>query len=402
MQAILIGNGYDLNLGLPTRYMDFLNTASFLLENRAKRFTTLGDIFANQFFDDKDKIKSAYTRHKKAYDDTEINQETINEIIECLDDNLWYKYFYSSFYKDLKWIDFEKEIRTVVNSFQELFECGQIKYYRKANTIPFASMCIINSFNMFDGSINISSMLKSEYLLQYPMRSGNYIIDREKIIQLLLSGLDKLSLALSLYMKCFVDDIIDKLDSASLDYKDYFSDIAITLNYTHTYEKLLENDLRKDADKRNNVYHVHGEVGKKIVLGINQDSADFVETANPIFAPFKKYFQRVMYRTDVEYMSFLKANNEMTERLNLFVMGHSLDITDKDIISELFNIANTITIYYHSEKSMADMIKNLITIFGVKKFNDFRLVKDLQFIKMDDKEAIRLNWFSQSINDDLL
>ncbi len=37
MEVLLLGNGFDLSLGLPTRYSDFLDAMNYLLKNR-KRF----------------------------------------------------------------------------------------------------------------------------------------------------------------------------------------------------------------------------------------------------------------------------------------------------------------------------------------------------------------------------
>ena len=67
-------------------------------------------------------------------------------------------------------------------------------------------------------------------------------------------------------------------------------------------------------------------------------------------------------------------------------MGHSLDITDQDIIKELFETAENITILYHDESAEAGYIANLVKIFGMEKFNEMRYVKNLSFIPQTSTE----------------
>lgn len=70
--------------------------------------------------------------------------------------------------------------------------------------------------------------------------------------------------------------------------------------------------------------------------------------------------------------------------VHLSVYGHSLDETDGDVIEELFNAANTITIYYHIKEKVPEFLRNLIRIFGKKKFDEMRLNKQLTFINIKD------------------
>ena len=50
---------------------------------------------------------------------------------------------------------------------------------------------------------------------------------------------------------------------------------------------------------------------------------------------------------------------------NIYIFGHSLDITDGDILSKLINMPNTkITIYYHDMEALSKYIPNLVKILG--------------------------------------
>ena len=68
---------------------------------------------------------------------------------------------------------------------------------------------------------------------------------------------------------------------------------------------------------------------------------------------FKKYFQRIYNKTGAEHkkwLEYIKLTSEL-EYLNhkLYIVGHSLDITDKEVLSE-FILENNIktTVYYYT------------------------------------------------------
>src|SRR5699024_1065215 len=100
--------------------------------------------------------------------------------------------------------------------------------------------------------------------------------------------------------------------------------------YTHTYESIYSEGT---------VFHLHGDTSYEIILGINSDENDTVGTIDTSFVSFKKYYQRALYETDVDYLSWLRKKPQKENKINLVVMGHSLDITDQDIISALFDMA---------------------------------------------------------------
>ena len=161
-----------------------------------------------------------------------------------------------------------------------------------------------------------------------------------------------------------------------------YSSYVVTFNYTNTFERLYQYEK---------VFHIHGNVNKSIVLGINPDKADETENIDTSFLRFKKYYQRTILESDVEYIKWLieyqtdpTAIGRSVDTISLLVMGHSLDVTDKDIIEELFGIADDITVLFHNEEAKASMIANLISIFGQKKFFELRKEKSLLFLSQAD------------------
>ena len=68
MNIFLIGNGFDLHHKFPTRYIDFLHTVHFLVQNKDDEFVTVGDVFSNDSLQETDIfIKDAYEKHGEIF-----------------------------------------------------------------------------------------------------------------------------------------------------------------------------------------------------------------------------------------------------------------------------------------------------------------------------------------------
>ena len=122
----------------------------------------------------------------------------------------------------------------------------------------------------------------------------------------------------------------------------------------------------------------------RIVLGVNSDKDDDIEEIETSFVQFKKYYQRTLYDTDTEYFNWLRRyENKPKENVHLLIMGHSLDITDEDYICDLIELSSEVTILYHNEEAKANLIKNLINIFGKEEFVRIRNKKRLEFLPLN-------------------
>lgn len=91
------------------------------------------------------------------------------------------------------------------------------------------------------------------------------------------------------------------------------------------------------------------------------------KNSNIEFIQFKKFFQRIYKGTGCLYKDWIMEcfENSFIDELNLYFIGHSLDVTDKDILSELIlcDGAKT-TIYYHNQDALGRMIANLVKVIG--------------------------------------
>ena len=105
-----------------------------------------------------------------------------------------------------------------------------------------------------------------------------------------------------------------------------------------------------------------------LVLGIDEYLDEDEKNINVEFIQFKKFFQRIYKGTGCLYKDWIKEydiENSLVDELNLYFIGHSLDVTDKDILNELIlhKSANA-TIYYHNQEALSRMITNLVKVIG--------------------------------------
>jgi len=151
---------------------------------------------------------------------------------------------------------------------------------------------------------------------------------------------------------------------------------VVNFNYTNVYEKLYQRE--KDIP----VFHIHGIAKEQnIVLGVNADADDELEQLDTRFIKFKKYFQRLEGGTDLAYAQILEIYDQMTimgAEKELYFVGHSLDVTDEDIIKELIERSDSVEIYYHSKQALTDYITNLVKLFGKREMIQMRLEKKLK------------------------
>ena len=90
-----------------------------------------------------------------------------------------------------------------------------------------------------------------------------------------------------------------------------------------------------------------------------------------------------MFETDHEYLKWLNECVETKTPYRLFSMGHSLDVTDQDIIAELFRNAKEIIILYHDVTAKRSYIANLVRMFGKDGFDTLKKDKKLTFVSLD-------------------
>lgn len=418
MNLLLLGNGFDLHFNLPTKYHNFLHTIDFLVKHYNDTVETVGDVFGDKFLRSTDKeIDVAYTKYHDSYDKIVLDKELIIEAINLARGNVWFSYLVKSFNKEIGWIDFEKEVGTVLTSFKVMFKACVENYVnmkeleRISSNVNLDKYIILNAFSFwtmpFSNNGFGAQYANLDYLEEYPYNSGLKVVNKGKVLNKLLDDFRFFSKLMRIYMLQFIDIPLNAIISEnhiSNEEKLFEADVVVTLNYTKTHELLYNS----------NATHLHGSTSGKIILGINPNDDDNLETVDTMFVPFKKYFQRAQYGTDVGFLSEMRRLNRQkllddlnnlrgTEKNHLVVFGHSLDETDKDIIMELFEISDTITIFHHSPRSKSLHMSNVIKMYGMNGFNELRTKKYLMFAEFSEKtevekmrndEAFETAWYS--------
>ena len=360
---LIVGNGFDLYHGLPTRYTDFL------------KFISYWSIFWDNY-NGEAKAQVCTPFRVKLSEQNEIIEESMRdfasyqgyykyehlEFINSHIDNLWIQYFLKKQLSSVNWIDFEGEIYNVLKLVEEYYS-EFIPEMRKRNDAPIKYIpgdmsTVINIFkkNCPEEYIDFTQGIISRRDTEKDKLKNN----KEMLLSTMKRELDDLIKCLDYYLLDFVSNI--KVERYSEQIKELSYINLLNFNYTYTYASVYgKNSLREH-------HRIHGDcLEEDMVLGIPDES--FPSTLDYIY--FQKYFQRIQKRTGNYYKSWITEPNAREKSLedvpiNVFIMGHSLADSDKGILKEIFmnDFVCKITIFYHSQLAYEQQVINLVSMFG--------------------------------------
>ena len=350
MNILVIGNGFDLAHGLPTKYTDFLEFAKriqvvFNLKGKYKY-----EKFKKEYLDGwqiDNNIKSYFGKIIKK----RLEEHIISELHYLIKDNFWLDYFIQSKdYIDQGWIDFEKEISNKIQDFDYLW-----KYNLKDYTVISGKQVDIKVYANFLECV--SKMGIEDVCCE---KDFDYIRNK------LLNDLERMIRCLEIYLSDCVATIPFK--SILEDIEQIKFDKILSFNYTDTYRSLYalyDEDLEYDF--------IHGKANilnsidsNNMVLGIDEYLTGESISKEINFIAFKKYYQRIHKETGCKYKNWVEQihSNEL-EHHNLYIFGHSLDITDGDVLRELILNENVkTTIFYYNKDVYGSQIKNLVQVIS--------------------------------------
>lgn len=309
-----------------------------------------------------------------------INNAELTEIHSMLKDNVWYSYF-DKLLKDKKmmgenWIDFESEIRSIIEYVDRRIyalseKWNDIKIINGSKLSVFAfwfHRCVIKR-NKYDEeqykNITVRDFRKESYY-----------------------DLDRLIRALEIYLSAFVEKI--ELRSKISEIENLDPDYVINFNYTNTYERNY---------KKTDIHYIHRKANAKrsakdsnLVLGIDEYWSPTKCDLHTFFTIFKKFSQRIQKRTGNDCYRYLAEIEKLYDPdkkswsgktdvdefkghpdgiSNIYIFGHSLDITDKDILSSFIgNEATSVTVYCLDKGTEGELIANTIKLIGEKALVD--------------------------------
>jgi len=400
MNILVIGNGFDLAHGLPTKYTDFLT----VMENAKNEYEEC--LKQARFIDFADKIKQLSKKcftlediiHKKegflAYSTSldrqpgilaeeevcywyikkymlfsnfdknsinlyraigdEENKEYNAVITHFFTNNMWYEYFINKFEnKQMRgegWIDFESEISEIVRFIENINS-----YTWRSRTCTEKEISSIQ--DLLNTNINtekISNLLGETGFIKQMKNELDIFI---RVLEFYLLMVEYIAEPKKL-------ELIKSLKITHL----------LSFNYTAVFNIFYSEtvDSEDPVDKiMDNTEYIHGEIGcHNLVLG-TEETLEKEDDANKELSciQFKKYFQRIYKKTGLKYKDWLRElsyNKGRGKKHNVFIVGHSLDITDKDVLNYIItheNVGET-TIYYHDEDAHARYIANLVKVIG--------------------------------------
>ncbi len=413
MNILVIGNGFDLAHGLPTKYTDFLYFCNVVKEiikgNKLNGIIPQENGDYTEWVNGIDKIKDLnfgtesykvffvnilnlvserddeawkeiYEKLiKKRFLGGDINQKWIKEVLYLIFDNIWIEYFLQYEMHDAdNWIDFESEISKVIETMSSVIKEQNINFYETERNFKNGNTYYLNP--EYYKILNIVKKCKKRNEENTYLEIRNY----------LLEDLEKLVRTLEMYLTDYVEKI--EISKISKDIKELDIDHVLSFNYTDTFEKMYGRNNYIEYD------YIHGKANinstiesNNMVLGINEYLDDDRKNKDVEFIAFKKYYQRIHKQTGCKYKEWVDdireswekeseenvaeirrciSKNELeNEKIHkLYIFGHSLDITDKDILCDLILNDNVhTTIFYHNKDVMGQQIANLVKVIGQDK-----------------------------------
>jgi len=409
MKILVIGNGFDLAHYLPTSYHHFMRVM-LAVENLPLEQKKVG---FNDLFGEWTKKSEGwfFRRMNELYETKDIKLE--NEVIQSikleLKANSWYRYFQNHLTNEnASWIDFETKIGEALESFSLIHarfetyknEVGALPYLRLSGSDPnfkklFKStkfLDLLQCFGLltvqfFSEHIQHSDLkpqietitFNSEFFDEY---KGDFEFSFSKLLFSLQKELHDFTEIFNIYLCEVVSKFKPKSKFKALELFDPNLKTVYSFNYTSTY-KFLYSD---EADQVS-VEFLHGKAEKPssgLVLGIDEFPNEELKATKAY--GFVKYHQKLIKNTD--YL-FLSENNAVTKiqtsrlsvmadkrpSLEIYLWGHSLDVSDKNYIHEIFLLNDkeyqgkesyqgrtTVIVFFHTDSSRFSMLSNLIHI----------------------------------------
>lgn len=360
MNILVIGNGFDKAHNLPTSYNDFLDYI-MIVNNSSEQGIHRNDRF--------------YVQVKKFISE---NHDKLDEFKKMVNNNLWIKYFlerrqYLVDKEKINWIDFEGEISYVIQILDSLMKeikeshSNSLSDTEIMDFLPLEKETCYKLFikDFFDNQLDFYDEISKGY--DYSLKSKNLLRLKKKS----LDDLNRLTRALEIYLCTFIEklEIRNKLN----DIRSLEINRVLSFNYTSTYDKVYAGKNKIEFDYIHGKADIkHNQLNCPLILGINEYNDENRKDENIYFVEFKKFYQRILKGSGCKYKKWLEPKYDYASNMKdineVYFFGHSLDVTDKDIISEIILSENMYTtIFYRDQDDLSSKIINLVKVIGQDK-----------------------------------
>lgn len=352
MNILVIGNGFDLAHGLPTTYKDFLAFTDEFIKFEKSYLNGLY-VFSDETRKFEEYLYELIITRRDVGQDKDA-ENLINELKDLIQDNMWLKHFHEVRIKQ-GWVDFESEISRIIQTLDSVRL--QILAGKERGEL-------------------VTSILKPQRDVLQEFSVDNTAIESltfvNKTKERLEKDLNRLIRCLEIYLCDYIGNI--KIEKKHPDIEAINADYVLSFNYTNTYERVYEDKTIKSIEYD----YIHGKAelfhdieSCNMVIGIDEYLDDYRKDKDNEFIQFKKFYQRIYKKTGCKYIDWLKEYGYISEMkldgyepiINIYIFGHSLDETDKDILEKLImNESAKTTIYYHDKKTLGSQIANLVKV----------------------------------------
>lgn len=388
-RLVIIGNGFDLAHGLPTRYKDFIDDywTSVTNTDYYDEFISFENPQNIEFKDIKclDDIAEFIMQYDEEikYSESEIYKEFGNNILTGVYPRNHILNYKNDFFKQINkqnsenWVDIENE------------------YYRQLKLVVKDNL--IGNPNDFErknfekGRKQRLEKLNKEFE-QVKNRLEKYL--NEKVVK-------KHNLNLGFneafnFHNVFFPDIFDNIKRAgwredfSKEDKDYIDELVreenhgkvklrfLNFNYTHTLLSYFGMDFNLYKDS---AYFIHGELNSsknKINFGFGDEmDEDYKLIENIDDNEYLKNFKSFQYLQNDTYkklMDFVES-----EKFEVFIMGSSCGLSDRTLLNTIFEHENCrlIKVFYYQWKENGEKKDNFteLTQNISRHFNDKKLMR---------------------------
>lgn len=427
MNILVIGNGFDLAHELPTKYTDFLlfckivlniieeSHIGHLIPKNDKDYKNwiekiplvdgdtinkIGIALRSSVITDRDKeicMNMIYDFFLFNFSEDKYNPQLVKELFYLIYNNNWIEYFLQcDMHGKENWIDFESEISNVIQSL------GDSLYNSLNQKNLYSSVMQMNNDFFNNKFTNNVPEYKQQIIPEEQEKIRKPAISYKKLRDILLEDLNKLIRAFKIYLTEYVEKINIKDISPDIEgiavvsYDEHgekgilFSKV-ISFNYTNIYKKMYLDKYNIAVDGYMDYIHGKADISNTIesnnmVLGIDEYLPKKRRNKETEFVAFKKFYQRIHKETGCKYKEWvdkIKESGKKEEKdlrgqfptqipimkfhykHKLYIFGHSLDVTDKDILKDLILNDNVkTTIFYHDKDTMGQQIANLVKVIG--------------------------------------
>ncbi len=312
---MIVGNGFDLNCGLKTRYVDFL--ASLKSGNKS---------FLESYF------STLNTRNLLNSMNWCSLEEALGQLLTFIHILLNKKEFLIS----------KQEYGVFIIQIQvkDIIPCAFDDFRKTLSCVYYPSFIniLLNGINLPDYHYNLEEAKTIQVIFKTTdVKSRLFIQDlKDYIFEYLRKDLERLENDFCYYLSKNISLEV-KTQYECKNNISFKADRILNFNYTSTCRYISSN-----------IQYVHGSLeDKNIVIGVDENMNQSLKelSTNYEYLPFFKRTQGMLNGCNKNYSSFiggLQSNNRVA------IFGHSLDTSDSSILYNILNKDFIFDIYYFS------------------------------------------------------